>query len=99
MALRSPVRGLRPSRGGRVLVEKVPNPAMVTVSPFASVSVMVVNTALTAASEAALVSEVRLATRDASSDFFFCLLLRIRRGGGCESGRARGIHRLCRLTK
>ena len=41
MAMWSPVRGLRPWRAGRDLVEEVPKPAILAVSPWESVSAMV----------------------------------------------------------
>ena len=50
MVMLSPVRGLCPWRAGRLLVEKVPNPAMVTVSSLAKASLMVEKTAFTALS-------------------------------------------------
>ena len=70
MAMLSPVRGFRPWRAARILVENVPNPAMLTVSPFASTSLIAENIAFTALSAAALDSEASEATRFDKSDFF-----------------------------
>ena len=66
MAMLSPVAGLRPWRAGRLRVAKVPKPAIENFSPRASASAMVANTAATALSAVALVTEVRVATLDAS---------------------------------
>ena len=55
MAMRSPVRGLRPWRVGRVLVVKLPKPGMETFSPCTSASPMAAKTAPTTLSAVALV--------------------------------------------
>ena len=70
MAMVSPVRGFLPSRGGRSRVEKVPNPAMATVSPQARASAMVANTARTASAATDFDSDVPAATFETSSDRF-----------------------------
>ena len=54
MVMLSPVRRLRLRSWGRRLVEKMPNPAMATVSFLASASPMTEKTALTALSATAL---------------------------------------------
>ena len=46
MAMLSPMRGSRPWRAAQVFVGNVPNPAMLTISPFASASLMVENSAV-----------------------------------------------------
>ena len=66
----SPVCGLRPVRAGRFLVPKVPNPAILTSSPFARVSPTASNTAYTAFPAADWLEPIRSATRPAMSDFF-----------------------------
>ena len=62
MSMLSPVLGFRPRRAGRLVVEKVPNPAMTTGSPFARQSWMASNTASTAAINSAFDREALLAT-------------------------------------
>ena len=57
MMIGSPVFGPLPQRTDRVLVEKVPKPAIVTVSPPASASPMAVNTTSTTECPAALDSD------------------------------------------
>ena len=66
----SPVAGLRPWRAARLRVANVPKPAIETVSPRASASPMVANTAPTTLSAVALVAEIRVATLDANSVLF-----------------------------
>ena len=61
--LSSPVRGFRPWRAGRDFVEKLAKPAILRVSPLASASMMVENTALTVASALGLGMDVRAATQ------------------------------------
>ena len=73
MSMLSPVAGLRPWRAGRLRVAKVPKPAMETLSPRASASAIVANTAATALSAVALVTEARVATLDASSVLFMAI--------------------------
>ena len=73
MSMRSPVRALRPRRAKRDLVEKVPNPAIRAVSPRASASAMVENTAVSAS---ALDSDDLVATRAARSASFTRVPLR-----------------------
>ena len=70
MSMLSPVRGLRPFRAARRLVENVPNPAMATLSFLASVSEMVEKTALTSRSAVALGRDNCEATFVPRSDLF-----------------------------
>ena len=67
MVMVSQVRGFRPGRTGRGLVEKAPKPAVVTVSPPARASAIAENTALTAESASDLDREVLAAMWAASS--------------------------------
>ena len=76
----SPVRGLRPVRAERSLVENGPNPVMETVSPAARVSEMVANMAPTAVSASVLDMEEGAATRAHSSGLF--ILFALGRGSG-----------------
>ena len=82
----SPVRGLRPWRAGRLLVEKVPNPAMVTVSSLARASLMAENTAFTAPSAVALDKPAWPATWEEISDFFIRFHLYFAAVDGRSSG-------------
>ena len=66
----SPVLGLRPVRAGRLLVPKVPKPAIRTSSPLARASVIASNTVSTAFPAADLPTPARPATRPAMSDLF-----------------------------
>ena len=66
----SPVLGLRPVRAGRLLVPKVPKPAVRTSSPLVRASAIASNTASAASPAADLPTPVRLATGPAMSDLF-----------------------------
>ena len=70
MSKLSPVLGLRPWRGARVRVKKVPNPAMATGSSRARASPMAANTTPTMRSAVALVADVSSATWETSSFLF-----------------------------
>ena len=94
MAMLCPVAGLRPWRAGRLRLAKVPKPAMETYSPRASASAMVANTAATALSAVALVTEVRVATLDASSVLFMVSPLAAR----SYTGAVRGCGSGCRVA-
>ena len=72
----SPVRRLRPCRTAHALVENVPNPEILTVSPIASASPVAVKTAFKTVSASARDSEASEATRDERSAFFIPQLLR-----------------------
>ena len=68
MVMDSPVCGLRPCRAARARRVNVPNPAIMTLSPLARVSVMAENTASMTLSAPALDREASAATRAESSD-------------------------------
>ena len=63
MSMLSPVAGFLPRRTARVVVEKAPNPAKVTVPLLARASAMAENTAVTAAVASAFESDAAAATR------------------------------------
>ena len=64
----SPVRGLRPWRAGRLWVEKVPKPAMATVSSLASASPMTESATVTTLLAVSRDTAARSATRLQSLD-------------------------------
>ena len=64
---RAPVAGLRPSRAGRSMTEKQPNPLMATCSPRLAASMIVAKTELTTSFALALEMSSASATASASS--------------------------------